>query len=250
MQSKQLHVAIRAVALVALALVGACSGMASNRDDRLFVPEGLPNANLDGEDVGLTLLAFTLVRGTGGPALYAAVKNEGDAPACQAGMTTEFYDKAGQHVTSAGAVLQTDRFYRLPDGTIISCIDPGQISMAASTALPDVDIDNLGSLQHLFPSFTLQGIVPVAGLAISDVRSVVTEGGSAYIGNLSNGLEVAVSAASAMIFPVNRVGRPLGAAASNGTSDIPSGGSWTFETNSVDAIGVDDLAFPAATISQ
>jgi hypothetical protein len=53
------------------------------------------------------LIAFALVQTATGPKLYAAVRNDGDAPACEAGMTTYFFDKANQDMTESGSVLQS-----------------------------------------------------------------------------------------------------------------------------------------------
>ena len=51
-------------------------------DDRLFVPEDLPNTPHEGEvGVTLKLVASTLVQGAAGPELYAAVRNDGDTAA-------------------------------------------------------------------------------------------------------------------------------------------------------------------------
>ena len=69
-----------------------------------------------------------------------------------------------------------------------------------------------------------------------------------YTGKVTNGLDVAVSAPAVAIFPVNRVGRPLGQATSSAIVDIPPGGSWAFETSAVDDLGVDYLAYPTAAI--
>jgi hypothetical protein len=281
MQSKPLPIGSRTVALVALGLPLACSLSAPDPatssdgsvpgsrdatatggtsggsggttaqpgDDRLFVPEGLSNTNLDGSDIGLALVAFTLVQDTTGPKLYAAVRNDGDTPACDAAMMTFFVDKADQVVTESGSVLQSGRLYRMTDGTILSCIAPGQVAMAASTDLPgSMMIDQLGYLKHRFPAFTVPGVVPIPGLSVSDVQTIATSPGNAYTGKVTNELDVAVSAPSIAIFPVGRAGRPLGAAMSSATSDIPPGGSWTFKTSAVDDLGVDYVAYPAASI--
>jgi hypothetical protein len=250
--------AICQAAVLVLVLACSCGGTKATTgsdgpsgDQRLFVPEGLPNTNVDGHDEGLTLIASTLVQETAGPALYAAVRNDMDTPACEAGMTTDFYDKAGERVTSAGSVLYSGRLYRLGDGTIISCIDPGQVAMAASTDLPSsMVIDDLGALEHLFPAFIVQGITPIAGLTTSDVRIVDTSAGRAYTGRLQNGLDVAVSAPRVMIFPLNRVGRPLGVATSQWSGSLAPGESWTFETSAVTDVGVDHAIFPSASIAQ
>src|SRR5437764_11140259 len=147
MQSKRLQaVALRAVALWAV-MPGAetgCSGTAASAsdagldgDDRLFVPEGLPNTNQNGQDVGLALVAFTLVPGASGPSFYAAVQNVWATPLCEAGMMIDFYDTTGQLVGSGASVLQSGRLYQLTDGSgaIIPCIAPGQIAMTGESGL-------------------------------------------------------------------------------------------------------------------
>jgi len=233
----------------ALGAIDGLGEMAGPGDDLLFVPEGLSDISGDGMDQGLTLVAFTLVQEATGPKLYAAVRNESDTPSCEAGMTTDFVDKAGEVVTSSGSVLLSGKLYRLTDGTIISCIDPGQVAMTASTDLPSsMAIDELAYLKHLFPAFTVPGVVPIPGLSVSDVQTVATDAGNAYTGKVTSGLDIAVSSPTVTIFPVNRVGRPLGAATSSATSDLPPGGSWTFTTSAVDDLGVDYVAYPSASI--
>jgi hypothetical protein len=47
---------------------------------------------------------------------------------------------------------------------------------------------------------------------------------------------------------VNRAGRPLGVAIGSGTVDIAPGAGWTFETDTVDAHGIDYVAYPAGAL--
>jgi hypothetical protein len=248
MKSKRFPV----VRVVALALPLACSGGGgASGDGRAFVPDDLPNTPREGEvGVTLKLVASTLVQGPAGPELYAAVRNDGTTPSCNAGIMIDFVDKAGQTVTTAGTALRSKQLYRLDAGTLITCIDPGQIAMSGSTNLPaEVVIGELGSLTHTFPTFGgFDGLVPVAGFTVSDVETVARGAGSLYRGKLTNPLDVTVSAPSVTIFPLNRVGRPLGMATSSATTDVPPGGSWAFETNAVNDPGVDYAAYPTASI--
>jgi hypothetical protein len=219
-------------------------------DDRLFVPEDLPHAELNGEG-GLTLIALTLIDGETGPELYAAVRNDGTTPACEAGLLTDFYDKSDALVVSTSGVLSSGRLYQFDDGSgvVISCVPPGDIAMTASTELPDtVVIDDLGRLQYTLPAFVVDGIVPIEGLGVTGVETVVRGTASAYTGTLTNGLDVTVQEPKVTIFPVNRVGRPLGAATSGGTADVPAGGTWAFETSTVAELGTSYAAFARATI--
>jgi hypothetical protein len=217
-------------------------------DDLLFVPDGLANTNLDGDRAGgLKLVAFTLVREAKGLSLYAAVTNVGDTPVCEAGMTTYFIDKAEQVVTSAGSVLQSKQFYRLDDGVIVRCIAPGQMAMSAATDLPsDIVIEKLGYLQHRFPAFMIDGIVPVEGFDVSEVQTIARADGKRYTGKLVNRFDKTVTEPSVAIFPMNRVGRPLGVATSKTTTDVSPGGSWSFESTDVADLGVGYVAYATA----
>ena len=100
---------------------------------------------------------------------------------------------------------------------------PGDVTMAAVTDLPaDLAIEDVGSVVYRCPYFALD-VVPIDGLTISEVKSVTGGAGTAYTGTLVNGLDVAVSNPSVTVFPVNRVGRPLGVATGSGTLEDPAG---------------------------
>jgi hypothetical protein len=217
--------------------------------DRLFVPPDLMHSNVDEQGVTLTLVASTLVPRTDGFDFYAAVRNDGTTPACEPGMMTFFFDKTDYPVTELAAVLLSGRFYRLPTGTVLNCVDPGQIAMAAAIGVPSpVGIDQLGSAKDRFPIFTVDGIARVEGIVVNGVTAMTTAAGTAYTGVFTNGLGVAVSEASVVIFPVNRVGRPLGVARADAAADVPAGGSWTFETGPVDDPGAGQVVYPGAAI--
>ncbi|HEY3495946.1 MAG TPA: hypothetical protein VGK73_14710 [Polyangiaceae bacterium] len=64
-----------------------------------------------------------------------------------------------------------------------------------------------------------------------------------------NEFEAELRAPTVMVFPVNRVGRPLGAASSGTGAALPAGGTWSFETSTVDDPGVDAVAFASASLS-
>jgi hypothetical protein len=169
-------------------------------------------------------------------------------------MTTYFVDKTDQVVTSAGSVLQSKHFYRLDSGVIIRCIAPAEIAMSAATDLPsDIVIEKLGYLQHRFPAFMIDGIVPIEGFDVSDVQTIARGDGKVYTGTLINRFDKTVTDPSLAIFPMNRVGRPLGVATSKTTTDLPPGSSWTFESTDVADLGVGYVAyatarFPSSTI--
>jgi hypothetical protein len=239
-----------AVIVLVQSLSAACSSGGTGGDRRLFVPEGLANTNLDGADVGLVLAAFTLVPGATGPELYAAIRNDDVTPACNGGFVTYFLDKAGQVITSDGAGLEGGGLYQLPDGPVVTCIEPGEIAYAASTDLPDtIVIDALGSLQHQTPYFIIDGIVPLGRLVVSDVEVVTTASGSAFTGTVTNGLATAVSAPAVSVFSLNAVGRPLGVATASATVSVAAGGTWTFETTAVSDPGVATAAAATASLT-
>jgi hypothetical protein len=138
--------------------------------------------------------------------------------------------------------LLTQHFYRVTDGSdaIAACVGPGDVTMTAVTDLPsDIAIEDVGYVVYRCPYFALD-VVPIDGLTASDVKAVTGGAGTVYTGTLSNGLDVAV----------NRVGRPLGVAIATGTVQIPPGGSWAFETNTVDMPGADQAAYPAGAMAK
>jgi hypothetical protein len=215
-------------------------------DDRRAVPEDLQNTERDGEG-GLALVAFTLLTGPSGLELYAAVRNEAATPACDAGMTTHFVDRTGQLVASVGSVLHSGRLYRLDDdsGVTIPCVAPGQIAMAAATELPsEIVLEELLYLEHQFPLFSIGGLVPVEAMSLSELTVVERGAGTAYSGRLDNELDQALNGVSVAVFPVNRVGRPLGVATSSAPAAVAPGGTWTFETTAVGERGAAYVAYP------
>jgi len=199
-------------------------------DDRLFVPEGLPNVNQDGQDVGLVLVAFTLAPGSPGPSFYAAVQNVSSAPLCEAGMMIAFYDLNNQLVGSAASVFQSGHFYALTDGSgaIIPCIAPGQVV-------------------HLFPSFNVD-VVPAGDLAVTGLEAVSGAGGTTYRGTVANQIGMSASSPEVAVFPLNGVGRPVGMATASATADLAAGSTWTFETSAVDDPGTGQAAFAAGSV--
>jgi hypothetical protein len=232
--------------------MGSAGAAGALGDDRLFVPEGLSMTDLDGEG-GLTLIAFTLVQGASGPEFYAAIRNDGQTPVCDGGMMAEFIDGTEALVASASSVLQSGALFQFDDGSgfIIPCIPPGQIAMTASTELSEsLVVADVVSLRYRFPAFIVDGIVPIEGFTVSELTTVNGASGNAYTGTFTNGLDRAVSNPEVAVFPINRVGRPLGMATSSSTTDISPGGRWTFETTTVNDLGVDAVAFPAASLGQ
>jgi hypothetical protein len=198
----------------------------------------------------VTVVASTLVQEAAAPAIYVAVRNDGEAPACNVGMMMDFLDPVGYVVTSVGAGVWSKQYYRLDPDVILNCIDPGEIGMAAAALPADLVIAELGSLRHSFPGFILQDIVHLEGLTVSGVKTVKTGAGTAYTGKLTNGFDVAVSAPTAAIFPVNRVGRPLGMVTSSAaTGDLTPGGSLTFETSPVTDPGAGYQAYAGGTLA-
>ncbi|HTN83758.1 MAG TPA: hypothetical protein VL242_08735 [Sorangium sp.] len=220
-------------------------------DDALIVPEDLTIMAVPGGNGVLDLIALTLRKGPTNTELYAALRNNGDAHACSAAVSVELYDKAQQSLAAGINGLLTQHFYRLTDGSgaIAACVGPGDVTMAAVLDLPsDIVIEDVGYVLYRCPYFALD-VVPIDGLAISQVMAVKGGAGTAYTGTLLNGFDVAVSTPSATVFSVSRVGRPLGVAIARGTAPIPPGGSWAFETNIVDTPGPVQAAYPAGAFT-
>ena len=196
----------------------------------------------------LHVTALTLRQGPSNAELYVALRNDGSAPACSPAFTAEVFDKSEQSLAQGLGGLLVQHFYRLADGsgTIAACVGPGDISMIAIRDLPsELVLEDVSQVVYRCNYWALK-VTPIAGISISDVKAVARDGGVTYTGTLVNELDVALNDPSVAIFPVNSVGRPLGVALSGATLQLPPGGSWQFETNSVGDPGVDQAVYPAS----
>lgn len=214
-------------------------------DERLFVPECLPNTDYDGGNT-LRLVAFTLREGPSGPELYTAVKNQSDLPICVAGISTDFFNQSDELVASWSSNLQSGRLYQIYNGTgpVLACIAPGQIAMSAAAALPEgIVIEELAYLKHRFPAFPRDDAVPLEPPAISGLELLEREDGIAYSGTLTNTSSIAVTNPSVTVFAVNAVGRPLGAATASEEVEVGAGEAWTFETNAIAQSGSEQVIY-------
>lgn len=219
--------------------------------DALIVPGSLQVTALAGGNGVLELFALTLRRGAGGPELYAALRNAGDVPACHAAFAVELFDRTGESLAAGISGLLTQSFYRLEGDidAIAACVAPRDVTMTAIMDLPaDLVLEDVGHAIYRCPYFALD-VEAIGGLDVARLERVEASSGARFAGTLVNGLDVAVSNPSITVFPVNRVGRPLGAATALGTVDLPPRGRWTFETSAVDEAGADQLAFPAGALA-
>ena len=73
-------------------------------------------------------------------------------------------------------------------------------------------------------------MTPIGGLTVTGVERSRSSAGTAYTGTVVNTLGSTLSDPSVAIFPVNRVGRPLGMATASVTMDLPPGSTWNFQT--------------------
>jgi hypothetical protein len=232
---------------------GGAAGGNPGDDDALIVPRGLDVILEPGGAGVLDLYALTLRDGPDGLELYAALTNDGDVPACDAALNVTLYDTAGQPMGTFINGLDTRSFYlyTLPDGstTIAACAKPGDVTMTEiATMAPDISVADVGQVVYYYAYFALDAVL-IDGLTTTQVNAVTTNAGTSYTGTVVNALNQTVTDPSIRVFPLNRVGRPLGVAKGGDSSQIPAAGTWTFQTDTVDMSGVDWAAFPAASFS-
>lgn len=211
------------------------------------MPERLDVTAKPGGCGPLELVGLTLQRGPSSNELYAALKNAGDAAACSPAFSVELSDASEQFLATGLGGLLVQRFYRVADdsATVAACVGPGDTAMIAITDLPsEIEVQNVGSVVYWCNYWAVDGAPVVAGISITEVRAVVGEAGITYTGALVNALDAPLSSPSVAIFPLNRVGRPLGVARAHGLDDVPPGGRWPFETNAVHDAGVAHAAYP------
>jgi hypothetical protein len=143
--------------------------------------------------------------------------------------------------------LLVRRFYRLTDGsdTLAACVGPGDLAIIALTELPtELVLEDVTRVEY-WCNFWALDVAPIDGIDITARRAVARNGRVAYAGALVNRLDVPVPSPAVAVFPVNSVGRPLSVARGAGTDEVPPGGSWDFETNTVMDAGSAHEAYPA-----
>jgi hypothetical protein len=215
-------------------------------DDARIVPLGLEVRPHAAGCSTLEVTALTLQAGPESTELYAALENRGDVIACSPSFTVELFDGADQSLAVSVGGLLVHRFYRLTDGseTLAACVAPGDVTMIALTDLPgELDLDQVRHVDYRCSYWSLD-ITPAGTVDVMNVRAVTREGGEAYTGTLKNRLSVALESPALAVFPVSRAGRPLGIARGNGSTAVPAGGTWDFETETTNASGADHTAFP------
>jgi len=230
-------------------------GQASNggsvaTDDALIVPQGLDVSVSVGNNSIFSVVALTLRDTSSGPQLYAAVKNEGDAPGCNVSFSVTLYDKDEQTVGAGVSGLVVRRFYELKsdDGSssIAGCVSPGDVTMLAivNLDLGSTPIADVRKVVYSTQYWYLANLVAIDGVTLKDVTAVNKSKGVAYTGALVNELDKPLSNPTVAIFPLNAVGRPLGVAYGRATLDVAPGASWAFETETVTDAGVGFDAYP------
>jgi hypothetical protein len=198
----------------------------------------------------LELFALTLVETSASVEAYAALRNVGTTYACSAALSLELFDASELSLGAGIGSLLTENFHQLTDGSgsITACVEPGDVSMAVVRDFPaGLALDSVASAVYRTPYFEL-AVEPIDGVSVSDLAGMPLDGGTGYTGTFVNSFEMAVTNPTVTVFPVNGVGRPLGAATANGTLEIPSGGNWMFTTNAVNEAGVSEVAFPVAAL--
>jgi hypothetical protein len=232
--------------------IGGAAGQLDD-SDALIVPQGLDVELEQGGAGTLDLYALTLRDEPDGLAIYAALKNDGDVLACDAALKVWLYDKSGQQLGMFINGLYTSHFYlyTTSDGTntIAACASIGDVTMTrVGTLATDIHAADIGQVVYYYAYFALDASL-IDALKVSQITPVTTAAGTAYAGTMVNDLSMMVSDPSVTVFPLNHVGRPLGITSASDTSQVPAGGSWSFQTATVDMPGTDFAAFPSASFS-
>jgi hypothetical protein len=243
-----------AIAAVLSLVLAACSeasdGAPGNDDARLFVPAGLSlKKPTDGSSGAFNLLALTLQQRDGQTEVYLALRNDGEAPACTAAFTVALLDANGDTLATGAGGLPVRQFYRFKldesaEPTVAGCVAPGEVTMGAVLDLDLVPLEGI-TLSYWLTYWNLPDITKLQGaVSLENVMTVMRGDGAAYTGELVNQLVDQPRPAAVSVFPINRVGRPLGVATSHGSEDLPPGGRWEFETTTVPEAGTSFAAYP------
>ena len=245
--------------VVALSVVlAACSDAQEQAppsgDDRLFVPEGLSVTKpTDGSSGAFTLLALTLQQNQELTEVYLALRNDGEEPACTAAFSVALLGANGDTVATGTRGLPVRQFYQFKldesaEPSVAGCVAPGEVSMGAilDLELPATQSGLEGiSLSYWLTYWNLTDLTPLQGsVTLENLKPVMRNDGVAYTGVLVNGLADETRPQAVSVFPLNRVGRPLGVAHSEGSGELAPGNRWEFETTTVPDAGTSFAAYP------
>lgn len=229
---------------------GGISATGTGGSNVLIAPETLevlPHASGCG---ALQLKALTLRQGSQKLEMYVALENTGDRPACSPVFSANLLDASETQLGTAVGGLLVRGFFRLVSDpqTTAACVAPGDVTMAAVSDFPaELGLEDVKRVEYFCNLWHFEA-VPAGSLAVKDVQAVGRDGGVAYAGTLVNGLEIPLSVPGVTIFSLNSGGRPLGVANSRGTSQVPPGSSWDFETDTVGEAGAAFAAYPTPTL--
>ena len=215
--------------------------------DTLFVPEGIEVIPRPGINSVFNVTALTLQAGPNGPAIYAAVRNDGDVLACNASFSVELRDQDDQILGAGVSGLVFRHFYRLTDGsgTIAGCVAPGEVTKVAILSVSlDSPIEDVHRAVYQSTYWANLGVVATEGVSLTGVEAMTRSTGVAYTGALINGLPTPLDSPTVAVFPVNAVGRPLGVAYGGSSLLLQRCKTWDFETSAVTEPGVGYDAYP------
>jgi hypothetical protein len=216
-------------------------------DDSLIVPAGLAVTARPGINSVFNVTALTLRPGPNGVDLYAAVRNDGDIVACNASFSVELRDKDDQNVAVGVSGLMSSRYYRFRDGSegILGCVAPADVTMVGIRSMAlDTPLEAVVNVVYQSNYWGNLDLVAIDGVSLASVQAVSRSPGVAYTGTLVNGLDVELSSPTVAVFPLNAVGRPLGAAYGGSSVVLPACGTWDFETTPINEAGVSFAAYP------
>jgi hypothetical protein len=231
------------------AVCGAGGLGGSTGDASLIVPTGLAVTPRPGINSVFNVIALTLRPVQSGAELFAAVRNDGDAVACNASFSVDLHDKDDLVVGTGISGLMARRFYRFSDGSegVLGCVPPGEVTMVAIKSLPlDVPFEAVEDVVYQSNYWGWQDaeVVAIDGVSLRGVKAVTQGPGVAYAGTLVNGLDVELVGPSVAVFPLNAVGRPLGVVNRGASVALPPHGTWQFETSPISEAGVSFDAYP------
>jgi hypothetical protein len=180
-----------------------------------------------------------------------AIENTGTSQLCVLEIGSTFFDASNAELASGWKLVEVPLARGVSGtGSLVRCLGPGQIGMAADTlTLNDLtDPTVVASVRYSFRGLILTDAVSTNDIVVTGVRIVVDSfGENQYTGQMRNDSDVPVSNPSISIFGVNAVGRPLVEAMDIELTTIAPGASWTFTTLSFEESPPGFVAVPDAS---
>jgi len=237
------HFLLAQLALAISPLLVACGATDNGAPSRANVPDGASVVKDDGKafspegieyelvETGFQpkLIAATVVDDASGLFLGVRLLNDSLDTVCEPEVNALLTDALGNERGSGNFKIQGD-MYESNFGSVIPCLGPGATGLGMQQLGAAGPGSKIVKVEYQPLTQPGSGAVKLADLTVEGVViSSNASGGKRVTGNVVNHGTVTIAGAALRFFAVDSGGRPFATASAQATTDLPAGGTWSFE---------------------